>query len=420
MKLKIAGWLGFLAVIVILGVGGFFLMSYLAKDTFEFKEVELLDYGDYTLQDFVEQEIDCDKGVCYFKNKDVIFTISEVKELGEQDISLYIKYEGEEFSKTFHVNVVDRKAPTIALSVEDLEIELNEDFDPASFIEEVTDNYDNLGIANITILNNVDNTQTGDYEVVYSIKDTSDNEGTAILKVLVKDKNNNSTTTSTDNKKAQNEESTLTWKYEISGLYSESGSLNQDNKKSSITKSIEVGWDSTFKITSTISSSEDIQISYVVSDKAITSGELKAIGAKYPIKETDTVNKSGTSSYEYTFDTEGTYYIAITVKSGDITLEKNIVLTLTSPEEVKDMRITYSKDNGTYLVLECEYIGGDDVLLFEVAITASDDDNYEDALVTENGEIRLYYETGHYYKLTGILVNKSGDILLAKTISIQK
>ena len=184
--MKWVGWIVFFLVIIGLAVGGFFLASSFDADTFEFKEVEILDYDDYTLNDFVKQDIICNDKACTFKDKDVIFTISEVKELGPQDVTWKLEYEGEKFEKTFHVDVVDKKNPEIVLNKSAIIVDLNEKIDTASYIAEVTDNYDTLSVDDIEIENNVDLKKAGDYEVVYTIQDSSGNIGKSVLKVKVK------------------------------------------------------------------------------------------------------------------------------------------------------------------------------------------------------------------------------------------
>ena len=46
---KWIGWIGFFLVIIGLIVGGIFLTSHFKGETFRFKEIEILDYNDFTL-----------------------------------------------------------------------------------------------------------------------------------------------------------------------------------------------------------------------------------------------------------------------------------------------------------------------------------------------------------------------------------
>lgn len=419
--MKYVGWIGFFLVIVGLAVGGFFLVSSFSGDTFEFKEVEILDYDDFTIQDLVEQDVVCNDKGCKFKDKDVIYTISEVKDLGKQDVTLKIEYEGEKFEKTFHVDVVDKKEPEIVLNESAIILDLNEKIDTASYIAEVKDNYDTLNVDDIEIENNVDLKNPGDYEVVYIIRDSSGNVGKSVLKVKVKGERE--VVSSNDDKKEEIEDKKeVTWNYEISGLYDESGLLNQDRTKNSIQKNIEVGWDATFKISSEFQGSGNYAIKTTVSRNKITGKEVNFSNTDLPRVSEKHLRGENSHQFEYTFQEEGTYYILIMVRdvTNNITMEKEVILHLTSPSEVQDMKIS-TIDEGEYLMFEVEYIGGGDQnYYFVVVIADSDDPNFEDALQESGDEIRLYYKKGYYYDILGSLVTEDGDIVLAKTITVQK
>ena len=419
--MKYVGWIGFFLVIVGLAVGGFFLVSSFSGDTFEFKEVEILDYDDFTIQDLVEQDVVCNDKGCKFKDKDVIYTISEVKDLGKQDVTLKIEYEGEKFEKTFHVDVVDKKEPEIVLNESAIILDLNEKIDTASYIAEVKDNYDTLNVDDIEIENNVDLKKAGDYEVVYTIQDSSGNVGKSVLKVKVKGERE--VVSSNDDKKEEIEDKKeVTWNYEISGLYDESGLLNQDRTKNSIQKNIEVGWDATFKISSEFQGSGNYAIKTTVSRNKITGKEVNFSNTDLPRVSEKHLRGENSYQFEYTFQEEGTYYILIMVRdvTNNITMEKEVILHLTSPSEVQDMKIS-TIDEGEYLTFEVEYIGGGDQnYYFVVVIADSDDPNFEDALQESGDEIRLYYKKGYYYDILGSLVTEDGDIVLAKTITVQK
>ena len=419
--MKYVGWIGFFLVIVGLAVGGFFSVSSFSGDTFEFKEVEILDYDDFTIQDLVEQDVVCNDKGCKFKDKDVIYTISEVKDLGKQDVTLKIEYEGEKFEKTFHVDVVDKKEPEIVLNESAIIVDLNEKIDTASYIAEVKDNYDTLNVDDIEIENNVDLKNPGDYEVVYIIRDSSGNVGKSVLKVKVKGERE--VVSSNDDKKEEIEDKKeVTWNYEISGLYDESGLLNQDRTKNSIQKNIEVGWDATFKISSEFQGSGNYAIKTTVSRNKITGKEVNFSNTDLPRVSEKHLRGENSYQFEYTFQEEGTYYILIMVRdvTNNITMEKEVILHLTSPSEVQDMKIS-TIDEGEYLTFEVEYIGGGDQnYYFVVVIADSDDPNFEDALQESGDEIRLYYKKGYYYDILGSLVTEDGDIVLAKTITVQK
>lgn len=418
---KWIGWIIFFVVVIGLAVGGFFLATSFDVDTFQFKEVEILDYDDFTINDLVEQDIICNDKGCKFKDKDVIFTISDVKELGKQDVVLKIEYDGEKFEKTFHVDVVDQKNPEIILSNSAIIVDLNEDIDVSSYITEVKDNYDTLNVEDISIENNVDLKNPGDYEIVYTIKDSSNNEGKAVLKVKVKSKNEVVSSDSDDD--TNQEVVNFSWSYEISGLYSEKGSMNQDNHYSSIEKNIEVGWDSTFKIDSSFVGNGNYTIRYVVSKNKITGDILSPIGGGLPVSKTDQFTNQDSSSFVYTFSEEGTYYVLITImdKDKNTVLEKELILHLSSPSEVKDMKLL-TEDFGEYLTIDCEFIGGSEELYFVAILNDSNDPRAlsDEIITSDNNEIRLYYTAGYYYEIKGVLVNRNEDIVMSKTLKIQK
>ena len=258
------------------------------------------------------------------------------------------------------------------------------------------------------------------YEIIYSIKDTSGNIGTSTLKVKVKDSKVKTSEskidpTTTTTPKPEVEKQKLSWNYKISGLFTDSGSLNQDTKTSSIEKTIEVGWDTTLKLTSTTSA--DASIRYVISTKKITSEPIITLNGSPYVKNSQT-NANSPSTFEYTFTEEGTYYLLVTINSNGLKLEKEFILHLTVPDEVRDMRIT-KKDYGSYIELGVEYIGGSKPLYFVVLLQDTNDPNFENAFNEEDETVKLYYTKGYYYNLLGALVDEDGNIVMTKTLTIE-
>ena len=419
---KYIGWTIFFLAIVGLAIGGYFIVANLDTETFQFKEVKTLDYNDFTLHDFVEQDIVCNDKACTFKDKDVIFTISEVKELGPQDVTLKLEYEGEKFEKTFHVDVVDKKNPEIVLNKSAIIVDLNEKIDTASYIAEVTDNYDTLSVDDIEIENNVDLKKAGDYEVVYTIQDSSGNIGKSVLKVKVKGEKE-VISSSDDKKEEEVVEEKITLNYDVSGLFNDSGTLLQGKAQSLVNKNIELGWNNTLKITSKIDTSGTIR--YIISKSKITGNELTPIGGKgFPVISGSKVSAGKEASFEYTFTEEGTYYVSIVVwdEDNDTVIKKDFCLNLSVSEEVKDMKIV-TEDKGSYLVIDCDYIGGGDNTYYFVAAIADSDDPKaleEEIIVTEGNEIRIYYTNGYYYNIAGMLFTLDEELVMMKSIKVQK
>lgn len=417
---KWIGWIAFFLVVIGLAVGGFFLASSFDRETFEFKEVEIIDYDDYSLNDFVKQDVVCNDKSCKFKDKDIIFTISDITKLGKQDITLKLEYEGENFEKTFHVDVVDKKSPEILLSKSIITLEANEKMDATSYITEVKDNYDTLNIEDISIENNVDFATPGDYEVIYTIKDSSDNEGKAVLKVKVKGEK---TTISSNNKTEEEKEEDLqkaTFNYSVSGLFSDSGTLLQGKTQSIVEKNIELGWEPTLKI----SSNMDVEgtIRFIVSKNEIKGNELSAFRGALPQTSAKKVKADESASFEYTFQDEETYYVSLVVldPNNEIIIRKDFCLHISIADEVQDMKII-TEDYGDYLSIDCDFIGGGNQgYYFVVTITGSDDPNWDSVLVDTDNVIRLYYTKGYSYEIMGMLISEEEEIVMMKSLTIQK
>ena len=88
--------------------------------------------------------------------------------------------------KKVKVHVVDDEKPIITLKGEnEIIINYKEEYKEAGYT--ATDNYDGDITDKVTIQNNVDNTKLGNYEVIYKVIDSSNNETTIKRNVIVKD-----------------------------------------------------------------------------------------------------------------------------------------------------------------------------------------------------------------------------------------
>lgn len=82
-----------------------------------------------------------------------------------------------------------------------------------------------------------------------------------------------------------------------------------------------------------------------------------------------------------------------------------------------------TEDKGSYISIDCDYIGGkDNDYYFVAALTDSDDPKAleEEIIVNEDNEIRLYYTSGYYYDIAGMLFTEDGDLVKMETLKIQK
>ena len=148
-----------------------------------FKDVSEISYNDFSLEDFV-LGVTCEEK-CSFNDEEIVYSISEINALGLQQVIVSVTYQGEKYEKTYEIQVVDTKAPEIVLSLTEVTISKGEEFIPNSYITNVNDNYDELTYENVQIDNPVNVSEVGDYEVIYTLKDSSENVSSVKLMVHV-------------------------------------------------------------------------------------------------------------------------------------------------------------------------------------------------------------------------------------------
>lgn len=104
--------------------------------------------------------------------------------LGEYTVTYTFenKENQKETTKDFTFKIEDTTAPKITINESKIKIEQGNSYDPLSFVT-VKDNYDEMGKDTILVDSNIDNNRLGNYEVVYTAKDSSGNE--AILEVPI-------------------------------------------------------------------------------------------------------------------------------------------------------------------------------------------------------------------------------------------
>ncbi len=170
---------------------------------FTFKEITKLNFGDVNLDDFVE-EVACEEK-CVFDNTELEYEITNIKDLGSQEITVIIEYRDKTYEHTYEIDVVDEIAPIITLKEKEISFLKNSDsaIDEKSYILEVSDNYDELTIDDVEIESNINLKKVGDYLISYTLTDAHNNVGTTTLTAHViedEDKENN------DDKKEANKE----------------------------------------------------------------------------------------------------------------------------------------------------------------------------------------------------------------------
>ena len=107
-----------------------------------------------------------------------------VNELGTYYVDYELHYLGSVYNIKREVKVVDTTNPVIMLNgKEEITLNIGEEYIEYGVI--AYDNYDKDITDNVVITSNVDTSTTGEYEVVYSVSDSSNNTDKRIRKVIV-------------------------------------------------------------------------------------------------------------------------------------------------------------------------------------------------------------------------------------------
>lgn len=447
-----------LCFLIIIGllVGGFFLLQKSSKEVFTYKSVTELPYGKIDIDDLVEQNITCKQDECEYHKKELTYTLSEINSLGTQDIVLTIKYEGQEYTKTFNVNIVDKESPIITLTQAAIILKVNESFEAKDYIKEVSDNFDNLSIENITIDNHVDMKKSGEYEVTYTISDSSNNEAIATLKVIVKDKNNNTivseTKKSTVSSSTPKKETTPTnlnyniainkpnsstsnpttppkedikedvkvafkWKMLITGSATLSKELNESNPNSKDSINLEANFTNKITIDFTLFGNGNYQITLEVLDEDGKSLE----------KETTTTTANAFNLPIPLEGLAGSSTLIIKIKDLAINQEftEELFINITEPKTLKDVLIKHEDKSG-YEAISVIVLGGNSKnMQMEYGFLDSndprvlnDDTPIEDIIEDKGDYLKLKYQKGYYYTLAFEVTEN--DKTITKTITIKK
>lgn len=401
-------------ILAIIVKGVINVLNYSSNDL-NFKDVTSLEYNNYTLADFLKENITCKENTCTYKKVNIEYTISEVTSLGNQDLNVSIKYKDKEYQKTYNVEIVDKKAPEIKLKERIVYLDKNASFKPEEYIESVSDNFDTLTNEQVEIENNLDSKTSGEYEVIYKLKDNSNNETEAKLKVIVR----GNTSSSNEPKPSTsniNIESDFSWKLETSGIVNISRVINNDNQKDNFSKDLKESWVTNLTIKNNFQAKYNVELEYIVTKD---NQEFK--------KGKTTITKN---NYDFNLDLTdaGTYNIKIKVKDMYTykVYEENLTLKVIKPEHLEDIKLTVEyKNNKAYLDVlaiggkEEDFelsqfvitVDGNPVLTEEELANIIDVDENEDYLV-------LKYEPGkEYYVIIGV---KEGSIEKIASITIKK
>ena len=181
--IKILVTMSFLLLTIIASVIGFFEQEKI--DTLEsgFKILGsnniTLEYGNNYIEEGYAAELD---GKDY-KNEVKIINNIDNNKIGEYDIEYTLKYK--KYNKTLKrkVKIVDNEAPKIILSDKEIYCTIKEKCD--DIIYNAIDNYDGDITTKVKVDSNVDINTKGNYEIKYSVEDSSGNKTEEIAKVHV-------------------------------------------------------------------------------------------------------------------------------------------------------------------------------------------------------------------------------------------
>lgn len=109
------------------------------------------------------------------------------KKIGTYYIEYIVKYKKKTTKLIRKINIVDKVKPEISLNGEEnISLYVGDTYDDDG--AKAVDNYDGDITDKITVTNNLDTNKVGNYEFVYTVKDSSNNEASIKRKIEVKEK----------------------------------------------------------------------------------------------------------------------------------------------------------------------------------------------------------------------------------------
>lgn len=144
-----------------------------------------LEYGNNYIEEGYAAELD---GKDY-KNEVKVTNNIDNNKIGEYDIEYTLKYK--KYNKTIKrkVKIVDNEAPKITLNDKEIYCTIKEKCDDITYT--AIDNYDGDITTKVKVDSNVDINTKGNYEIKYSVEDSSGNKTEEIAKVHVTTKDEN-------------------------------------------------------------------------------------------------------------------------------------------------------------------------------------------------------------------------------------
>ena len=173
-------------IIIIISVVSLTCITILYSFTNPFLTIKLIGKSEYTLnleEDYKEKGAKANSLVLNLDKKINIDGKVNNKKVGSYKIKYTINHLFKKKSVFRVINIVDKVPPEIKLNDGDIEIYVNDEYNEPGY--NAIDNYDKDITNKVKIESNLDNTKAGEYEIKYSVSDTSGNAGSALRKVKV-------------------------------------------------------------------------------------------------------------------------------------------------------------------------------------------------------------------------------------------
>ena len=223
------------------------------------------------------------------KGKEIKCTIDsnvDATKIGSYEIKVIAQYGKKTATQTIKVEVRDKKAPEIALNGDaEMTVEAGSEFSDPGYT--ATDNYDGDLTDKVSVTGDVDTSKPGDYEIKYSVADSSKNEIEVKRTVHVTD------TTAPQIKLSGDDFMSV----KKGDKYKDPGYTATDNCDGDITDSVKVSGDKVDK-----DKAGKYTVTYEVSDSSGNKATATRVVSVYdPVATADTVNPGNKIIY-LTFD----------------------------------------------------------------------------------------------------------------------
>lgn len=111
----------------------------------------------------------------------------DLTKVGKYEVKYYLNYKNKRYEEIQIINVVDRTPPVITLTGNDVVLLIGESYKEPGY--SANDNYDGNLDEKVEIKNEIDTKKAGNYNITYTVVDSSENKSEIVRKVTVKKPN---------------------------------------------------------------------------------------------------------------------------------------------------------------------------------------------------------------------------------------